>query len=78
MTVIPLEPGNRVQLPAEWTEALGIHERVVLDRTDQGILVRRCPPASWEEVFGTKLRIGAAPPANNKDAEEVSGDDFLF
>ena len=76
--IIPVEPGNRIQLPADWTEALGLHGRVVLQRTDEGILVRPYPPASCDEIFGARLQIGSAPPDPNPDAGEVTGDDFLF
>jgi hypothetical protein len=74
----PVEPGNRIQLPAEWADALGLHTRVLLDRTSDGILVRPCPPTTWQEIFATKLIIGSAPPDANDEAVEVTGDDFLF
>ena len=57
-----VEPGNRIQLPADWAEALGLHNQVILNRTNEGIFVRPCPPsctpATWEEIFATKLTIG--------------------
>ena len=74
----PVEPGNRIQLPADWADAFGLHKVVILDRTNEGILVRPCPPATWEEIFATKLAIGSAPPEDQEDAAEVSGDDLLF
>jgi hypothetical protein len=74
----PLEPGHRIQLPAEWADALGIHDRVILDRTAEGILVRPCPPATWDDFFASKLTIGSAPPDKNEDDLEVTGDDLLF
>lgn len=78
MNVTVLEPGNRVQLPAEWTEALGMRQRVLLDWNEQGILIRPCPPTTWDEIFATRLSIGTASPDNRDDADEVTGDDFLF
>ena len=57
----PVEPGRRIQLPADWSEALGLQNRVVLVRTDEGILVRPCPRATWDDIFATKLVIGSAP-----------------
>ena len=75
----PVEPGNRIQLPAEWADALGLHKQVILDRTNEGILVRPCPPPiTWDEIFATKLTIGSAPPQENDDGLELTGDDFLF
>ena len=65
MTLIPIESGNRIQLPVEWTEALGLHGVVVLERTGDGILVRPCP--------GPRLTWDP-----NEDELELNGDDFLF
>jgi hypothetical protein len=73
-----LEPGNRIQLPAEWVEALGLRTLVALEKTTDGILLRPCRPASWEEFFATKLTIGLAPPADSENDLEVTGDDLLF
>jgi hypothetical protein len=74
----PVEPGNRIQLPAEWATALGLSGQVALERTSEGILVRPCPPTSWDEIFATKLQIGSAPPDEHPEDVEVTGDDFLF
>jgi hypothetical protein len=76
--ITPIEPGNRIQLPAEWADALGIHDRVVLDRTAEGILVRPCLPVSWDNLFATKLTIGSAPPEKDDENFEVAGEDLLF
>ena len=38
-----IEPGNRIRLPAEWTESLGLQGQVVLIKTDDGILVVLIP-----------------------------------
>jgi hypothetical protein len=74
----PLEPGNRIQLPADWAEGLGLRGRVTLERTADGILVRPCPPVTWQEIFATRLTIGSAPPDADEGDVEVTGDDFLF
>jgi hypothetical protein len=84
MTITSLEPGNRIQLPAEWVAALGSPLAVVLDRTAEGILIRPCPPAApnpqvtWDDFFATKLVIGSAPASQDDDELELTGDDFLF
>ena len=36
------------------------------------------PRAAWDDIFALKLCIGSAPPVENEDAVEVTGDDFLF
>ena len=41
--ITALEPGNRIQLPDEWAQALGLRGLVALDKTPEGILVRPCP-----------------------------------
>jgi hypothetical protein len=74
----PIEPGNRIQLPADWAEALGLRGFVTLERTDTGILIRACPRLTWEEVFATKLQVGSAPPDETVDDLELTGDDYLL
>jgi len=69
-----LEPGNRIQLPADWIEALGLNRVVSLAKTDQGILVRPLPVATWDEIFATKLPMGQSV----AEDIEVTKDDLLF
>jgi hypothetical protein len=76
--ITTLEPGNRIQLPAEWAKVLGLHGLVVLDKTAEGILVRPCSPTTWDDFFATKLAIGSAPPNKDEKDLEVTGDDLLF
>ena len=78
MTLIPIDPVNRIQLPADWAQALGLHGLVALERTSDGILVRPYPRLTWQDIFATPLLIGSAPPAPDEDTEEMTGDDFLF
>lgn len=73
-----LVPGNRIQLPADWAEAFGLHALVALERTDHGILVRPCPSRTWDDFFATKLTIRSAPAEDNAAELEVDGDDLLF
>jgi hypothetical protein len=76
--IAPVEPGNRIAIPPEWADALGLHERVILDRTSNGILVRPRPAATWDDIFAMKLTINSAPPdAKDKDLE-MAKDEFLF
>ena len=75
--IAPLESGNRIQLPAEWADALGLRGRVALERTSDGILVRPFRRLTWDEISATKLVIGSAPPDENDDDLELTGDDFL-
>lgn len=78
MNLTPIDTDNRIQLPADWMRDLGLHGLVVLERISDGILVRSRPRTTWDEIFATKLIIGAAPPEPHPDAVEATGDDFLF
>jgi len=73
----PLEPGNRVQLPADWADALGLHGQVTLERTSKGILIRSGQRLSWDDIFATKLVIGRVPAEKDDEDFEVTGDDLL-
>lgn len=72
-----LEPGNRIQLPAEWAKALGIRGAVRLERTSDAILIRPAK-ATWDDIFATKLSVRPGDPTAEADVTELSGDDFLF
>jgi hypothetical protein len=74
----PVEPGNRIHLPADWSQSLGIDKVVVLERTDEGILVRPAAAASWNVFFANKLTIGTEASEEKDEELEVSGDDLLF
>jgi AbrB family looped-hinge helix DNA binding protein len=73
-----IDAENRIQLPADWTEALGLRGQVILERTENGILVRPSRRYTWDDIFASKLTIGSAPPATNEEELELTGDDFLL
>ncbi|MGC8638450.1 MAG: AbrB/MazE/SpoVT family DNA-binding domain-containing protein [Isosphaeraceae bacterium] len=73
-----IEAGNRIQLPAEWAEALGLRDQVVLVKTDDGILVRPQPEPTWDDIFASKLSVKPGDPTRSLESAEVSGDDLLF
>ena len=76
MRITTIETGYKIQLPEEWITELGLEKVAVLEKTEEGILIRPCPLATWDAVFAEKLKIGQQP---GKDlSEEVSGDDLLF
>jgi hypothetical protein len=74
----PIEPGYRIQLPADWAEALGLQGHVVLEKTDAGILIRACPRATWDEIFTTKLTVRPVDTSTDLEIGETGGDDLLF
>jgi hypothetical protein len=74
----PIEPGNRIQLPAEWAQALGLHDRVSLERTAEGILIRPGQQLTWDDIFASRLSVRPGNAADEPKITEVSGDDLLF
>jgi hypothetical protein len=74
----PIEPGNWIQLPAEWAESLGLKDRVVLTRSADGISIQQCPRATWDEIFATDLVIRPGETFDAAEITEVTGDDLLF
>jgi hypothetical protein len=73
---VTLEAGNRLQLPSEWAEDLGLRGLVILNKTADGILIRPVPVASWDEVFAVKLPVGNQ--GSVSEDVEVAPDDLLF
>lgn len=47
-------------------------------RTNGGVPTQPGPRVGWDDIFATKLVIGSAPPDQDEDVVEVTGDDFLF
>ena len=76
--IVQVEPGNRIKLPPEWADALGLHGLVALEWTDKGIFIRPHPQLTWDDIFATPLQAGSAPPDDTPEDLEVTGDDFLF
>jgi hypothetical protein len=40
MKITPVEPGHRIQLPADWAAELGLEHSAAPEKTVEGILVR--------------------------------------
>ena len=76
MKITPVEPDHRIQLPADWVAELGLEHIVALEKTAEGILVRPCRAATWDEIFADKLPMGQQLSA--LDLSDVSGDDLLL
>lgn len=76
MKITPVEPDYRMQLPADWAAELGLEHIAALEKTAEGILVRPCSPATWDEIFADKLSMGQQISA--LDLSDVSGADLLL
>jgi hypothetical protein len=76
MRIIAVEAGHKIQLPAEWAAEFGLEKIAALEKIPEGILVRSCPTATWDQIFADKLPMGQQPSA--LDLSEVSGDDLLL
>ncbi len=75
MKTLALETDYKIRLPLDWVKELGLESGVVIERTDDGILIRPSATQTWDDIYAQKLKIGA-PSA--LDLSEVSGDDLIF
>ncbi len=71
-----IDPEDRLQLPHDWVESLGLGSVAAVQITAAGILVRPATSLNWNEVFATKLPIGVGPVVDEEI--EVRDDDLLF
>ena len=74
--IATIEPDHRIQLPADWVAELGLEHIAALEKTAEGILVRPCRTATWDEIFADKLSM--EQPLSALDLSDVRGDDLLF
>jgi hypothetical protein len=74
--IATIQPDHRIQLPAEWVQELSFHGLATMEKSGDGIFVRPCLNATWDEVFADKLPVGSSIAAF--DPSEVSGDDYIF
>ena len=74
MKMLPLETDHKIKLPHDWVKELGLESGVMLERTDEGILIRPYTAQTWDEIYAKKLKMGT-PLA--LDLSEVSGDDLI-
>ncbi len=75
MKTLALETDYKIKLPLDWVKELGLESGVVLERTDDGILIRPSLAQTWDEIYAEKLKIGNT---SALDLSEVSGDDLIF
>ncbi len=75
MKTLSLETDHKIKLPLDRVKALGLKSGVVLEKTNDGILIRPYTAQTWDEVYAEKLKMGT-PSA--LDLSEVSGDDLIF
>ncbi|MDE0682196.1 MAG: hypothetical protein OXI63_04695 [Candidatus Poribacteria bacterium] len=75
MKTLALETDYKIKLLLDWVKELGLEPGVVLERTDDGILIPPSLAQTWDEVYAEKLKMGD-PTA--LDLSEVSGDDLIF
>ena len=76
MKITSIEPGHKIQLLAEWAVEFRLEHMAALEKTAEGILVRPCRTATWDEIFADKLPMGQQP--FGLDLSDVSGDDLLL
>jgi hypothetical protein len=74
--IATIDTEDRLQLPHDWVESLGLGSVASLQITTTGILVRPATPRNWHEIFATKLPLGVGPAVDEEI--EVREDDLLF
>ena len=75
MKTLPLETDHKIKLPRDWVKELGLELGVMLEKTDEGILIRPYTAQTWDEIYAKKLKM-ETPSA--LDLSEVSGDDLIL
>jgi len=75
MKTLALETDYKIKLPLDWMKELGLESGVVLEKTDDGILIRPHTAQTWDEVYAEKLKMGKSSALN---LSEVSGDGLIF
>jgi hypothetical protein len=75
MKTLSLETDYKIKLPLDWVKELGLESGVVIERTDDGILIRSHVAQTWDEVYAEKLKMGDP---STLDLSEVSGNDLIF
>ena len=75
MKTLPLETDHKIKLPRDWAKELGLELGVMLEKTDEGILIRPYTAQTWDEIYAKKLKM-ETPSA--LDLSEVSGDDLIL
>jgi hypothetical protein len=76
MRITTVETDRRIELPEDWVTELGLGDSAMMEKTDEGILIRPRRTLSWDEVFSEKLPLGSA--SAGLDLDEVTADDVLF
>jgi len=76
MRIASIQPDHSIRLPDEWVDEFQLQGFAVLEKASDGILVRACTGATWDDVFADKLSVGRHDRA--LDDAELSGDDYLF
>ena len=75
MKTLALETDYKIKLPLDWVKELGLESGVVLEKTDDGILIRPHTSQTWDEIYAEKLKMENP---STLDLSEVSGDDLIF
>ena len=52
MKTLTLETDHKIRLPLDWVKELGLESGVMLEKTDEGILIRPYTAQTWDEIYG--------------------------
>ena len=75
MKYLPTETDCTIKLPVAWVKELRLDSGAMLEKTEDGILIRPYTARTWDEIYAKKLTIGNP---SVLDISEVSGDDLIF
>ncbi len=70
--ITPVETGHKIQLPEAWVIEFGLEQVAVLEKTEEGILIRPCPATTRDEVGAERLKIGQQPDFDLSEVSEES------
>ncbi len=57
MKTLSLETDHKIKLPLDWVKELGLESGVVIERTDDGILIRPSTTQTWDDIYAKKLKM---------------------
>ncbi len=58
MITLSLETDYKIKLPLDWVKELGLEPGVVIERTNDGILIRSSTTQSCASIYAEKLKMG--------------------
>ena len=58
MKTVSLETDYKIKLPLDWVKELGLESGIVIEKIDDGILIRPYAAQTWDDIYSEKLKMG--------------------